>query len=95
MDSDPVQLMSPLSARTYLVAYYKASEPEWKTNHEPLVGEFEQWSLIPTVVLEDAWPGEGWEEPSDEQDAKANSEQTAQLERPNSIPEGIGPLRDQ
>ena len=54
-------LMTPLSARTYLEAYYGLSGLE----HEDLlsvVESFQGWDLIPASVLEDAWPEQGWEE---------------------------------
>ena len=57
-----VPLMTPLSARTYLEAYYVLTDPENSEDLLPLVESFRDWDLIPASVLEDAWPGEGWEE---------------------------------
>ena len=54
-------LMTPLSARTYLEAYYDLADPEHK-DLLPSVESFKGWSLIPASVLENAWPGEGWNE---------------------------------
>ena len=69
-----VQLMTPLSARTYLEAYYDLSDPELKDDLVPLVQSFQNRTLIPTAVLEDAWPNEGWEEPNDAKDVEAMNE---------------------
>ena len=54
-------LMTPLSARRYLEAYYNLADLEHKFLL-PLVESFKGWSLIPVSVLENAWPGEGWKE---------------------------------
>lgn len=54
-------IMTPLSARTYLEAYYDLADLEHK-NLLPVVESFKGWGLIPASVLEDAWPGEGWNE---------------------------------
>ena len=54
-------LMTPLSARRYLDAYYDLADPENK-NLLPLVESFKDRGLIPASVLEDAWPDEGWNE---------------------------------
>ena len=54
-------LMTPLSARRYLEAYYDLADLEQKYLL-PLVESFKGWSLIPASVLENAWPGEGWNE---------------------------------
>ncbi|KAK4694341.1 hypothetical protein P7C71_g3228, partial [Lecanoromycetidae sp. Uapishka_2] len=75
-----VQLMAPLSARTYLAAYYELSDPKHQDDLVPLVEDFKAWSLIPTETLEDAWPGEGWEEPVDEKDNEATTEDSLGLE---------------
>ena len=50
-----VPLMTPLSARIYLEAYYELTE-----DLLPLVESFQGYDLIPTSLLEDAWPDEGW-----------------------------------
>lgn len=52
-------LMTPLSARTYLEAYYDLTDEKYK-NLLPLVESFQGWRLIPASVLEDAWPKQGW-----------------------------------
>ena len=57
-----VPLMTPLSARTYLEAYYDLTDPTHSERLLPLVKSFQGWDLIPASVLEDAWPGEGWKE---------------------------------
>ena len=31
---------------------------------------FDNWDLIPIAALEDAWPGEGWEEDDEEEQAE-------------------------
>ena len=57
-----VPLMTPLSARSYLEAYYVLSDPKVSSDLVPLVERFNNWDLIKAEVLEDTWPGEGWEE---------------------------------
>lgn len=75
MESDrEVQLMAPLSARTYLEAYYELSDPKYKGEMIPLVESFRDCSLILTTALEDTWPGEGWEEPDDRKDSETATE---------------------
>lgn len=54
-------LMTPLSARTYLEAYYDLTDPKYK-ELLPLVESFKGWGLIPASVLDDAWPKQGWNE---------------------------------
>ena len=54
-------LMTPLSARTYLEAYYDLTDPKYE-DLLPVVESFQGWDLIPASVLEDAWPEQGWEE---------------------------------
>ncbi|KAL9123949.1 MAG: hypothetical protein Q9217_006673 [Psora testacea] len=57
----PVQLMTPLSARTYLEAYYELDNPEF-THLLGLVEQFRHWTLIDVAALEDMWPGQDWQE---------------------------------
>ena len=57
-----VPLMTPLSPRTYLEAYYELNDPRQSEVLLPLVDSFQGWDLIPASVLEDVWPGEGWKE---------------------------------
>lgn len=90
-----VQLMASLSARVYLEAHHELAD--WSNLHElpPLVESFEAWGLISTAVLEDAWPGKGWEEPDDEKDAEAMTDQLPSFEALRIGPEGKGmSLRD-
>lgn len=53
--------MTPLSAQTYLDAYYDLTDEKYK-HLLPLVESFQDWDLIPASVLEDAWPNQGWNE---------------------------------
>ena len=69
MESDrEVPLMTPLSARTYLEAYYVLSDPRNSRDLVPLVEAFDEWDLIATATLENTWPGEGWEADDEEDD---------------------------
>ena len=62
MESDrEVELMTPLSARTYLEAYYELDKPEHKADLLPLVGKFEQRDVISTAVLKATWPRGEWQ----------------------------------
>ena len=66
MESDrEVPLMTPLPARTYIEAYYILSDPKNSGDLVPLVKRFDDWDLIP-----DAWPGEGWEEDDEKEQAE-------------------------
>ena len=49
-----VQLMTPLSARTYLEAYYVLDEAEDRADLKPLLKSFEGKDLVLTAALEDA-----------------------------------------
>lgn len=64
MESErPVQLMTPLSARVYLEAYYDLSDPVLRKELLPLLHEFNGWDIIPVAALQDTWPDGEWEEP--------------------------------
>lgn len=60
MESEPVQLMAPLSAKTYVEAYLDLDKPKIFQTTEVLE-KFQKWAVIPVAVLEDAWPDERWE----------------------------------
>ena len=63
-------LMTPLSAQTYLEAYYDLTDEKYK-QLLPLVESFQGWGLIPASVLENAWPNQGWNEAmTDDQDGE-------------------------
>ena len=97
MESDrEVPLMTPLSARTYLEAYYNLTDPKAPKDLLPLVESFQGWDLIPASVLEDAWPGEGWVEAwTDVQEGK-EKEPDLKLEKLEIAPRAtVGTLRGQ
>ena len=58
-----VQLMTPLTARTYLEAYYDLSDPQSAKDLLSLLDEFNGWDIIPMATLQDTWPEGEWEEP--------------------------------
>ena len=61
--------MTPLSARTYLEAYYDLSDPKNSQIMVPLLKELKGWDVIPVETLRDTWPKGKWEEPrSDDED---------------------------
>ena len=62
-----VQLMTPLSARTYVEAY------DDTRNVSRVVESLKEWDLIQVAVLQDAWPSGKWEEPAIDERAKNNA----------------------
>ena len=76
-----VPLMTPLSARTYLEAYYELTDPKHSEDLLPLVESFRGWGLISASVLEDAWPGEGWEEAETDVQEGEGTEPDLKLEK--------------
>ncbi|KAL8735783.1 MAG: hypothetical protein Q9166_000647 [cf. Caloplaca sp. 2 TL-2023] len=60
-----VQLMAPLSGRTYLEAYYALDELDEKTKEEMLstIKALEDYPLITTATLRNTWPTGDWQEP--------------------------------
>ncbi|CAD6582246.1 MAG: hypothetical protein ASARMPRED_000912 [Alectoria sarmentosa] len=63
MESEPpVQLMTPLTARIYLEAYYDLNYPQNAKNLLPLLDELNGWDTIPVTALQDTWPEGKWEE---------------------------------
>ena len=62
--------MTPLSARTYLEAYYDLSDPENSQIMVPLLKELNGSNVIPVEVLRDTWPEGEWEEPQSDHEDK-------------------------
>ena len=56
-----VDLMTPLSARTYLAAYHELDEADDKRNLRPLVAEFTKKAMIPISALKETWPQGDWQ----------------------------------
>ena len=75
-----VQLMTPLSARTYLEAYYDLSDPQNSEIMVPLVKELNKWDVIPVETLRDTWPQGEWEEPQSDVEGK-NEVDAPELEK--------------
>ena len=67
---ESVQLMTPLSARTYLEAYYDLSDPKNSQIMVPLLKELSGWDVIPVETLRDTWPEGEWEEPQSDHEDK-------------------------
>ena len=76
-----VPLMTPLSARTYLEAYYELNDPKHSEDLLPVVESFRGWGLISASVLEDAWPGESWEEAETDVQEGKGTEPDLKLEK--------------
>ena len=95
MESDrPVQLMTPLSARTYLEAYYDINDPKISQIMVPLVDEFKAWDIIPVETLEDTWPEGMWESPESDE-ATADEAVVPELEKMKiSSPDTFKSLRE-
>ena len=71
MESDtPVQLNTPLTARTYLESYYDLTNPIYSTSMTPLVDEFKAWDVIPVETLRETWPKGQWEDKWEETEAE-------------------------
>ena len=64
-----VELNCPLSARTYLEAYYVLEETEDEAGLLPLVESFEGKDLITPHALLETWPGGAWARHSPSSDA--------------------------
>lgn len=62
--------MTPLSARTYLEAYYDLSDPKNSQIMVPLLKELNGWDVIPVETLRDTWPEGEWEEPQSDHEDK-------------------------
>ena len=62
--------MTPLSARTYLEAYYDLSDPKNSQIMVPLLKELNGWDVIPVETLRDTWPKGEWEEPQSDHEDK-------------------------
>ena len=58
-----VQLMTPLTARIYLEAYYSLSDPKTSQDLRALVDELNAWDIIPVATLQNTWPEREWQEP--------------------------------
>lgn len=59
-----VQLMTPLTARTYLEAYCDLGNARDLLS---LLDEFNGWDTIPVATLQDTWPEGEWEEPESDE----------------------------
>lgn len=68
-----VELDSPLSARTYLEAYYVLDETEEEVGLLPLVESFEGKDLITPHALLETWPDGAWARHSPSSDAGLGS----------------------
>ena len=91
-----VPLMTPLSAKTYLEAYYDLSGSANSKDLGPVVKSFEGWNLIPAAVLEDTWPGEGWAESKIHGQGGDGEQLYLKLEKLDIAPESnVETLRDQ
>ena len=55
--------MTPLTARTYLEAYYDLSDPKNSHIMLPLLKELNGWDVIPVETLRNTWPKGEWQEP--------------------------------
>ena len=51
-----VELMTPLSARTYLEAYYEINETDDKPGLLHLLNDFNGYQLISSAALKETWP---------------------------------------
>lgn len=87
-----VPLMTPLSARTYLQAYYNLHEmPFWA-----LLEKFEGVNLIATHALIDTWPDGEWGQLEPDFEGAVGSPDTSELKMSHLTPvDAPKPLRDQ
>lgn len=73
-----VELMTPLSARTYLEAYYVLDESEDHVKDAgliPLLKGFERWDLVTSRALKETWPHGEW---TDDGSLEANADGPAE-----------------
>lgn len=56
-----VDLMTPLSARTYLEAYYEIDATDDDVGLLPLLDSFQGRNLVTVEALEETWPSEYWQ----------------------------------
>ena len=77
-----VQLMSPLSADTYLRAYYDLEDPKTAAlNAQPALDRFKGCTLVSVATLRDTWPEGDWEKPETN---NASGHEDASKELPES-----------
>ena len=77
-----VQLMSPLSADTYLRAYYHLEDPKTAAlNAQPTLDRFKRCALVSVAALQDTWPEGDWEEPETD---SASTHEEASKELPEA-----------
>ena len=55
-----VQLMTPLTGRIYLEAYYDPQELENELMAQ-IMEDLDGWKIVTVEALEDTWPDSGWE----------------------------------
>ncbi|KAI4129529.1 MAG: hypothetical protein LQ341_006559 [Variospora aurantia] len=68
-----VDLMTPLSARTYLEAEYELDKVDEEVGLLPLLDTFKGRHLVTTSALSDTWPDGEWQDgPVEEADSPAN-----------------------
>ncbi|KAI4266961.1 MAG: hypothetical protein L6R38_008455 [Xanthoria sp. 2 TBL-2021] len=68
-----VELHTPLSARTYLEAYYVLDESNDEAGLLPLLESFEGRNLVTKGALVETWPDGAWDHQSPSSDADARS----------------------
>ncbi|KAL8989625.1 MAG: hypothetical protein Q9169_008320 [Polycauliona sp. 2 TL-2023] len=78
-----VELHTPLSAQTYLAAYYVLDDTDGEAGLLPLVESFEGRSLIKKGALAETWPDEAWGEVDLE--ALPNVEELSITDKPKSL----------
>ena len=84
-----VDLMTPLSARTYLEAYYKLDESDDAAGLKPLLAKFEGKDIVATAALRGTWPDGEWQDGVPEGD-QTTATIAADFEAANDTSKSLG-----
>lgn len=87
-----VELMTPLSARTYLEAYNDLEQPDDQVGLKPLLERFEGRDLVTAAALELTWPNGDWKFIEEEEMTPSHSFEPDELE--NAPDQNLKSLRD-
>lgn len=77
-----VELMTPLSARVYLEAYYELDEADDKAGFLPLLDQFKKYQLITATALKETWPHGEW----DLDEAEDDGEEEIETDEAENLP---------
>ena len=90
-----VPLMTPLSASTYLWAYYDKNDKEDQEKFGDVVDRLEKWDLVDVAALRDTWPDGAWRNPGDVEFAEDERYGEEEEEEEEEEQEGSGEEEDE